>query len=416
MGVFLSKLSIVSLGFMLAMALTASTAVAAPPKSACGVTGEDLTPIGDGPLVLAAIHCLEVADSIPGGASPPAPSADRKAFFMFDVSSGLWLGEIGSKATLRNIEADVTALNAFEHDQPFTWSDRGHSVFGVRQNKMKPRGGWALGPLKPFVASINGEVRTLPTLVSPAGPLDEIHWIGNAGLAIVLFGAKGGYYRPEHRDPLPTIALVDAHAGRIIQSLPLADLTPNPSVNGINQVAWRVDRRDRIEALITLAPDRWILWAQGKMPRRVPIDVKPWHTPYALSPDGQSVLIMRGLSATGIICERNPKCPPPTPSTGVIAELRDVRSGKVIWSVTGTAPTFSNDSMPAISPNGRYALISMPTSHQGETAALIKMASGEILHKIPSSGAFHSRFGFSSDNRVAWVSGYSRLAEYRIRQ
>jgi hypothetical protein len=339
-----------------------------------------------------------------------------KAFFMFDVSTGLWLGETGFKATLRNVEADVTALNAFEYDQPYAWLDRGHSVLGVRQNRMKPRGGWALGPLKPFVASINGEVRALPALVSPAGPLDEVHWVGNAGLAIVLFGTKGGYCRPEHRDPLPTIALVDARAGRIIQSFPLADLTSNSSVKSINQVAWRIDRRNRVEALITLAPDRWILWRQGEVPRRVPIDVKPWRTPYTLSPDGRSVLIMRGLSATGIICEHNPKCPPPTPSSGVIAELREIRSGKVIWSVTGTALIFSNDGMPAISPNGRYALISMPTSRQGETAALIEMASGKILHRIPTSGAAHSKFGFSSDTRIAWVSGYSRLAEYRIRE
>ncbi|MEG3143381.1 hypothetical protein U1839_01830 [Sphingomonas sp. RT2P30] len=335
---------------------------------------------------------------------------------MFDVSSGLWLGETRSEPTLRNVEADVTALNALEYDPPFTWSDRGYYVLGVRQKKMKPRGGWALGPLRPFLVSMNGEFQTLPALVSPAGPLDEVHWVGNAGLAIVLFGTKGSYYRPEHRDPLPTIALVDARAGRIIQSIPLADLTPNPSVRSINQVAWRIDRRGRVEALITLAPDLWISWEQGKTPHRMPIDVKPWRTPYALSPDGRSVLMMRGLSATGIICEHNAKCPPPTPSTGVVAELRDIRSGRVIWSVTGTAPTFSNDGMPAISPNGRYALISMPRSYEGETAALIEMASGKILQKIPSSGAFHSRFGFSSNTRLAWISGYSRLAEYRISQ
>jgi hypothetical protein len=400
---------------ILSMSLATPTAVIAPPKSACGLAGQNVTPVGNGPLVLAAIHCLKLAHDVSGGASPPAPSADRKAFFMFDVSSGLWLGETNSRTALRNVEADVAALNAFEYEQPFTWLDRGHFILGVTQNIMKPRGGWALGPLKPFVASINGEVRALPALVSPAGPLDEVHWVGNAGLAIVLFGAKGGYYRPEHRDPRPTIALVDARAGRIIQSFPLSALTPNPSVNSLNQLAWQVDRRGRFEALITLAPNRWILWVQGKMPRRVPINVKPWRTPYALSPDGQSVLIMRGLSATGIICEHNPKCPPPKPSTGVIAELRNIRSGKVIWSVTGTAPTFSNDGMPAISPNGRYALISMPTSYQGETAALIEMASGKILHKIPSWGAFHSKFGFSSDTKIAWVSGYSRLAEYRIR-
>jgi hypothetical protein len=402
---------------VLAMAPMAPVTVTARPRSACGAAGQALMPIGDGPLALVTVHCLELPHGVSGGASPPAPSMDRKAFFVFDVGSGLWLGETAPKATLHNIEADVAALSAVGHEQPFTWSDRGRSVFGVRQNIMKPRGGWALGPLKPFVASINGEVRLLPAFTSPAGSLDEVHWIGNAGLAIALFGAKGSYYRPEHPDPRPTIALVDARAGRILQSLPLADLMPpNPLVHGINQVAWRVDRNGSVDALITPVPDRWILWEQGKKPRRVPIDVKPWHSPYALSPDGQSVLIMRGLSATGVICERNPKCPPPTPSNGAIAELRNIRSGKVIWSLKGAAATFSNDAMPAISPNGRYALISMPLGHQRETAALIEIASGKVLQQVPSSGAFHSRFGFSSDSRIAWVSGYSRLAEYRIRQ
>jgi hypothetical protein len=365
-------------------------------------------------MALIAVHCLELPGGIARGASPPVPSRDRKAFFTFDVEAGLWLGKVSDNAKLKNIEADVTALNAFASEQPFAWLGHTHSVLGVRQNKTKPRGGWALGPLKPFVASVDGSVRSLPSLESSAGPLDEVHWIGDSGLAIVLFGAKGSYYRPKHNDPSPTIAMVDARAGRILQSLPLAELTPNPSLNSINQVAWRVDQQGRILALVTLAPDRWILWKQGKTPHRVPIDVKPWHSPYALSPDGRSVLVMRGLSATGVICEHNPRCPPPTPSSGVIAELRDTRTGNVIWAVTGKADTFSNDGMPVVSPNGRYALISMPTTHQGEVVALIEMASGKVLQKMASSGAFHSAAGFSHDSKVAWISGYSRIAEYRI--
>ena len=279
---------------------------------------------------------------------------------------------------------------------------------------MKPRGGWAVGPLKPFIASIDGKARPLPALVSSAGPLDEVHWIGNAGLAIALFGAKGGYYRPEHPDPSPTIAWVDARAGRVIKAVPLTDLVPTSLSNSIDQIAWRVDGHGRIDVLLTLAPDRWILWEQGKAPRRVPIDVKPWQRPYALGPGGRTVLIMRGLSATGIICEHNPNCPRPSPRTGVIAELRDVDSGKVIWSITGTANLFSNDGVPAISPNGRYALISMPSEYGKESAALVEMASGKILQRIPSSGALHSKLGFSRDNKRAWISGYSRVAEYWI--
>jgi len=55
-----------------------------------------------------------------------------------------------------------------------------------------------------------------------------------------------------------------------------------------------------------------------------------------------------------------------------------------------------------------------PAGPRRETAALVDMASGKILQKIPSSGAFHSRLGFSPDSRIAWVSGEARIAEYRI--
>jgi hypothetical protein len=129
------------------------------------------------------------------------------------------------------------------------------------------------------------------------------------------------------------------------------------------------------------------------------------------------VLIMRGLSATGILCEieSTGPCPPPTPVSGPIAELRAVETGKVIWSLAGTATMFSNDGMPVISPDGRVALISMPSGlRQDNAAALIDMASGKVLQQVPSSGALASRFGFSADNRTAWVGGYDRLAYYHL--
>jgi hypothetical protein len=119
-----------------------------------------------------------------------------------------------------------------------------------------------------------------------------------------------------------------------------------------------------------------------------------------------------------MICERNPNCPPPTPSTGPLAELYDVASGDVIWSITETAETFSNDVPPVISPDGRYALISMPRKNQEQmfahTIALVEMNSGKVLQEIPSWAPYQTLTGFSNDSRDAWISNGRRLATYNI--
>ncbi|HYI41710.1 MAG TPA: hypothetical protein VE053_15485 [Allosphingosinicella sp.] len=67
-------------------------------------------------------------------------------------------------------------------------------------------------------------MRPLPALRHPARPLDGLQWIGGEGRALALFGARGGYYRPEHEDPEPTLAMVDAGLGRVLASVPARTL------------------------------------------------------------------------------------------------------------------------------------------------------------------------------------------------
>jgi hypothetical protein len=124
---------------------------------------------------------------------------------------------------------------------------------------------------------------------------------------------------------------------------------------------------------------------------------------------------MKNLSATGTICELNPKCPPPTPQSGPIAELRDIETGKLIWSINGTAKTFSGTNVPAISPDGRLALISMP-QREGPyaTTALVDMISGKVLQEVPNPWNTECTTSFSPDGKTVWLSGGSRIVTYRL--
>ncbi len=211
---------------------------------------------------------------------------------------GLSITGTGAAAGSQQFDGRITAVLPFTGNVPFAWSMDSRSVLGVRQETAKPSG-FALGSLRPFQFRIDGTNEKLAQLSSSAGPLDEIYWIGHTGLAIAAFGTKGGYYRPEHPDLKPTIAFVDARAGKVIQSIAIANVPGLAVKSRINGVASGLDVRGNAYALITMAPNQWLLWNQGQLPRLVSIGVKPRWTPFALSPGGKSVLVMKNLSATG---------------------------------------------------------------------------------------------------------------------
>ena len=400
-----------------AAAIVASNLFAAAPE-AVGCSGphdptDAARPIGSGPLTLAKFYCLKLPSSN-SSVSPPMPSPDERAFFAFDAINGLWLAGTDRQKSSHNFTGRVVGALALTREVPFTWFKTSRSVLGIRQETMNPSG-FALGPLRPTVFSLDGSENALPALSHPAGPLDEIFWAGRSGLAIAAFGTKGGYYRPEHQDKAQTIAIVDATAGKVLQSVPIASIAGLPPRTRVASVAPWVDERGNVNALITFSPNKWVWWVQGQAPRSVPLGASELYTQFAISPDGRSVLVMKNLSATGVICEQNPNCPPPTPSTGAIAELREMSTGKLIWSILGTAKRFSSSDRPAISPNGRYALISMPASERGPTTALVSMQSGRVLQQIPDPWTSECAVGFSQDSKTAWISGGSALVTYRVR-
>src|SRR3546814_1941765 len=127
-------------------------------------------------------------------------------------------------------------------------------------------------------------------------------------------------------------------------------------------------------------------------------------------------------SAGGVICEqyggtpRIPECEERTPQSGAFADLWDVQTGRRLWSIAGTAYDFSQTYRPTISPDGRYALLSMPVGKGSvrETIALVSMADGSEIQRFnkPESYDFVLRFG--PDGRSFSIDGSLAILTYRL--
>src|SRR3546814_15594320 len=85
---------------------------------------------------------------------------------------------------------------------------------------------------------------------------------------------------------------------------------------------------------------------------------------------------------------RRPECEERTPQSGAVADLWDVQTGRRLWSIAGTAYDFSQTYRPTISPDGRYALVSMPVGKGSvrETIALVPIADGSEIQRDRKSG------------------------------
>jgi hypothetical protein len=238
--------------------------------------------------------------------------------------------------------------------------------------------------------------------------------VDDFGLAVAAFGTKGQFYRPEHEDPRPTLALVDAQTGLTLQSYEMQDLPDVPAKRWIAGISSGVSGRGKIVTLIAFPNGKWLYWRQGQNPTSVSLP-RIRNPRFVIVPQGTTVLLMKNLSATGMICEFNAKCPPPIPQSGAIAELRDIATGKLIWSINGTARRFSGTNVPAIGPDGKLALISMP-QRDGPYAstALVDMISGKVLQEVPNPWNSECTTGFSPDGKLVWISGGSRIVTYRL--
>lgn len=165
----------------------------------------DPGPVSAGPLRLESVACPDFGSS-PFSASDPilAPDGSAAARWHAGVPAPIEIAGIGGPGRIE-IPNRVTFRGLAFHGPPgspeaLAWSDDSRSLLTVRQALATP-GGFARSGLEPIAIDRDGRVRPLPALRHPAGPLDGLQWVGGKGLALALFGARGGFYRPEHAIP-----------------------------------------------------------------------------------------------------------------------------------------------------------------------------------------------------------------------
>jgi hypothetical protein len=177
----------------------------------------------------------------------------------------------------------------------------------------------------------------------------------------------------------------------------------------------------RIRVLL-ITQRSWIIWTQGEAPHRLanaPIAAVAPPTAF----DGRHILVMRpyeparGDPQEVIIGCRIRGCGPPRdPRMRTWAALYDIDKGEIVWRLRRTSDV--NDlppAPPAISPDGRYALIGLePEAHGERHSALVSMRDGRILQMIPANYYQHL-LGFADGGRLVWLNAESWSAVYRLR-
>lgn len=144
----------------------------------------------------------------------------------FTPLKGLWVGDLSQADENYTFPGRILPAT-FGESVPYEWLADSPEVVGVK--RISRDGGFVLGALQPYLFTNTGSQSPLPALSHPSGPLDELFWIGGAGLALATFGTKGEYYRPTHEDPNPTMSIVDAKAGHILDVVETAAIRGLPS-------------------------------------------------------------------------------------------------------------------------------------------------------------------------------------------
>ena len=407
-------------------------------------------PTQRGPLRLLSTYCLEFGSNS-FGVSDPILSPDGRLVAQWHRGSP---APVEIVALSRSGRTSVPNRVGFRNFAPMgdsfgtspdalAWRRDSRALWTVRQDTTK-LGGWSVSGLVPISIDTQGTMRDLPPLRHKAGPLDGLIWAGNDGLAIAQFGTRGQYYRPGHKDRDPTLAMVDTAHGKILASFQLnnvpslrarikadslivggttATIMPDGRMRAVVRFSRWVDRHPGSGTSDKPKPGAWIIWTQGQPP-------KVWISqgsdaadkPAILSPSGSTLLVIRSLQPDGmqISCRipcPGPPPPPPTAVSGPVAELIDVASRRTLWRNPAKAKQFwSQNARPAISGDGRYALIDVPPDGDWAPISLIDMRNGRILQTISTSHtwSYPHRFGFTSDGRHVWVLFGNQLLIFSI--
>lgn len=412
-------------GVAVALVLASQAAAATP----CSMKpyGEALfSPDAPGPAKLEAVTKVSFVRAERDFRPVPQVSPDGASYFVVRGRLGIQFGpeQAGAPPQVVRVPEVVDIGYGGSAPIPFAWQSDSRAVFGASQQRMSPRGGWAIEGWRPLRIWRDGRVEPLPKLRHSSGELDGLLWAEGRGLALAQFGTTGGLYRPERKNPEPTFAFVDAIRGRVLATIPF-DTIPGvkPRRDGSDYAVFDrpaavvVRPHGKLRAVVKVARGPWVILDQGRAPRLAAISdgAQVWGGGLSLSADGRRLLVTRNLQASGVICERNPNCPTPTPIEGPFATLYDLETGKRLWELRETATDFWSYPQPALSPDGTLALIGLPGSGSDPwpRVALASMRTGEILQTLCAADSSSYVQTFLPDGRMA-LSGTGHFAIYSV--
>ena len=387
----------------------------------------NLAPVGAGPLTLAQIYC-QIGPSHSAEGMQVAPDGNSLAYY--DYYTLLRAARLDAANAWTNYRAGLGPFVTFSANirsaRAFTWHTSSRFLWAATYDTVRPSG-FATGPMRPVRAAEDGSLQPLPELRHDAGPLDALLWAGGDGLAAAQFGSRGGLYRPEHDDPTPTFALVDAQRGLVLDGLPFETI---PTLRGRPRGAAAYARVDNAAAAVLpdgrvrvlLSVGSWVVWTQGEMPRILPDPYLGELSPrMVLSPDGSRVLVSRLHRTNGGYCIEPRGCFPGRPVAGVLAALHDLETGRELWTIRATATNDYEFPMPAISQDGRYALVGLMPERTNVRIALVSMDDGKVVQTIPVPGGIYVTgsygayaMGFARDGRTVWTSALGLTALYDL--
>lgn len=388
----------------------------------------DLAPVGAGPLELAKVTCQRVQADFQQIAmvSPDGGSimylqgggdytAERKVLYTARLDA-----RDGWSSYALNMGALWQFGRAGRSVPAYGWASDSSGIWTATREKIGAGGiaGSGLQPL--FISLKDGSTRLFDPPRHKAGPLDGLLWAGGDGLALAYFGARGASYQPQRDDKHPTFAIIDAKRGVVLDTLPfdvferLKDAYYIANVN--NAAATRL-QNGKVRVVLS-ALDQWVVWTQGEPPRILPNpypDPQEGNNKMTISRDGSRLLVARLHCDGGRLgyddirqynVQRGHVSPPCKPVQGIIAALFDLDTGRQLWDVRVTVPRLDFYPNPAISEDGRYALVGLPYDGPGPHAqiALISMDDGTIVQRFrsPGPGALNS-IGFLRGDRGVWV-------------
>ncbi|QOG17726.1 MULTISPECIES: hypothetical protein [Bradyrhizobium] len=303
----------------------------------------------------------------------------------------------------------------------YGWASDSSGIWTATREEIGPGGisGSGLQPL--FISLEDGSIRLFDPPRHEAGPLDGLLWAGGDGLALAYFGARGPSYQPQRHDRHPTFAMIDAKRAAVLDTLPFdvfKGLKDAYYIANVNNAAVTRLQNGKLRALLS-ALDQWVVWTQGEPPH---ILASPYpdrgerHNKMVISRDGSRLLVARLRCDAGTVdvetgppFRRRPLSPACKPVESVVAALYDLDTGHQLWDVRATVNRPGFYPNPAISEDGRYALVGLP--YEGTDApaaiALVSMSDGKVVQRIrpPGSGPVDA-IGFLGGDRGIWIHDY----------